>query len=70
MPLRFKKQERFYHVYQQGNFFSGITVICSWGTFDSRRGGYKYIFCNNMQEALLTLEDIKKTRLKRGYRLY
>ena len=70
MPLHFKKQECFYHVYEQGNFFSDITVICSWGTFDSKRGGYKYIFCDNQQEALLTLEDIKSTRLKRGYKPY
>jgi len=68
--MQFKKQERYYHVYQQQNFFSGITIVCSWETFDSNRGGNKYIFCDNMQEVNLTLDDIKNTRLKRGYRIY
>lgn len=68
--MQFKKQERFYHVYEQQNLFSGITIVCSWGTFDSNHGGYKYIFCDNMQEVNLILEEIKKTRLKRGYIIY
>ena len=68
--MQFKKQERFYHLYQQQNFFGGITIVCYWGTFDSNRGGYKYIFCDNMQEVNLILDDIKNTRLKRGYKLY
>ena len=68
--LKFNRNKRFYHVYLQNNFFRGITVVCSWGTFDSNRGGCKYIFCDNMQEVNLTLDDIKNIRLKRGYRIY
>jgi len=70
MILKFAKQERFYHIYQQANFFGGITVVCTWGTFDSHRGGYNYIYCDNMQEVDVALEDIKNTRLKRGYKAY
>ena len=44
--IYFKKDERFYHVYLQSNFFGGTTVTCSWGVFDGNRGGYKYIFCH------------------------
>ena len=68
--LHFKKDERFYHIYLQRNFFDGITIVCTWGTFDSRHGGYKHIFCDNMQEVDVALEDIKNTRLKRGYKAY
>ena len=68
--MRFAKQERFYHIYLQHNFFDGITVVCSWGAFDSHRCGYKYIFCDNMQEVDVALQDIKNTRLKRGYKVY
>lgn len=68
--LYFKKQERFYHVYEQQNFFGGITVISSWGTFDSKRGGSKSVFCDNQLEVEYTLQDIKQTRLKRGYIIY
>lgn len=48
--FRFKKQERYYHVYKQQNFFGDITIISSWNTFDSKLGGIKSIFCNNQIE--------------------
>ncbi len=65
--LRFKKQERYYHVYEQQNFFGGTTVISSWGTFDSKRGGSKSVFCDNQLEVKQIIQNIKHTRLKRGY---
>ena len=70
MLLRFAKNERFYHIHLQSNLFGGTTLISSWGTFDSNRGGHKYIFCDNKREVDLALESIKKTRLKRGYSPY
>jgi hypothetical protein len=70
MILKFAKQERFYHVYEQANFFGGVTLVCCWGTFDSNRGGYKYVYCDNIEEIYSTREDIKNTRLKRGYKAY
>lgn len=68
--LLFKKNERFYHVYLQENFFDGITVVCSWGTLDSKRGNCKHIFCDDMQEVGNKLEEITKLRHKRGYIIY
>lgn len=68
--LQFRKNERFYHVYLQENFFGGITVLCSWGTFDSKRGNCKNIFCNDMDEVHDALEIIKKTRARKGYVSY
>jgi hypothetical protein len=41
--LKFKKLQRYYHCYQQNDLFGGITLICSWGAFDSKRGGHKFI---------------------------
>lgn len=70
MSLMFKKAERYYNVYLQENFFGGITVICSWGTFDSRRGNCKHIFCNSMDEVNNKLTEITKLRHKRGYKIY
>lgn len=69
MSLMFKKAERYYNVYLQENFFDGVTVVCSWGTFDSHRGGYKYIFCDNMAEANISFNQIMNIRRKRGYKL-
>ena len=48
MPvLKFRKLNRYYHLYRQNNLFDGITLICSWGAFDSHRGGHKFILCKN-----------------------
>lgn len=65
--FRFKRNERFYHVYLQHNFFDGITVVCVWGTFDSKNGGSKMIFCDNMNAVQNVIDEIKKIRLKRSY---
>ena len=70
MQLCFRKDERFYHIHLQSNFFGGVTVVCSWGTFDSNRGGYKYIFCDNDKEVEDTLNKITKIRTSRGYKSY
>jgi hypothetical protein len=69
-PLQFRKAERYYHVYLQQNFFGGITVISSWGTFDSSRGGSKNVYCEGMGEVETVLERVATTRLKRGYVAY
>jgi predicted DNA-binding WGR domain protein len=68
--LRFKKNARFYHVYEQRNLFGFVTVIASWGSFNSKHGGNKKIFCNNQIEVDKAIENIKRTRKKRGYSPY
>jgi hypothetical protein len=68
--LQFKKLNRYYHLYKQDDLFGGITLICSWGTFDSKRGGHKFIFCKNQLELYAQLSKISKVRLMRNYRLY
>jgi len=70
MLPRFTKDERFYHLHQQQNFFGGISIICSWGTFDSNRGGFKVILCNNIFEFKNNIENIRKIRKRRGYQEY
>jgi predicted DNA-binding WGR domain protein len=70
MSLQFKKEERFYHVYLQHNFFGGITIVCSWGTYDSKRGNCKHIFCDDIAEVNNKLAEIKNTRHKKGYKIY
>ena len=68
--LKFKKLKRYYHLYQQNNLFGGLTLIYAWGTFDSNRGGHKFIFCKNQLELYAQLSKISKIRLARNYRLY
>ena len=66
MNLQFKKQERFYHVDLQDNFFGGITVVCSWGTFDSKRGNCKHIFCDDITEVNNKLAEIKTLGIRKA----
>lgn len=67
MPISFKKNERFYHLYEQMNLFGGISLICSWGTFDSNRGGYKIFIYNDANELKQKINEICKIRKSRGY---
>ena len=69
MPvLKFRKLNRYYHLYRQNNLFDGITLICSWGAFDSKLGGHKSIFCKNDLDFNINLGKITKVRLARGYK--
>jgi len=68
--LKFKKLKRYYHLYQQNDLFGGITLICVWGAFDSKKGGNKFISCKNQLELYAQLSRISKIRLARNYRLY
>ena len=68
--LKFKKLQRYYHCYQQNNLFGGITLVCAWGAFDSKRGGHKFIACKNQLELYSWLGKITKIRLSRKYCLY
>lgn len=60
----------FCYIYKQDDLFGGITLVCAWGAFDSKRGGHKFIFCKNQLELYAQLSKISKIRLRRNYRLY
>jgi len=64
---RFRRNERFYHLCEQMNFFDGTSLVCSWGTFEGKLGGYKIIFCKDEVELEAQVRDIRKRRKSRGY---
>ena len=71
LKKKFQKHERYYHVYTQLTFFENeIDLICTWGTFDSRRGGNKIITCKSEEEIKKKLKEITKRRAARGYAEY
>ena len=71
MPvLKFRKLNRYYHLYRQNNLFDGITLICAWGSFDSHRGGHKSIFCKNDLDFNINLGKITKIRFAKRYKIY
>ena len=61
------KERRFYSIQLQPNLFGGISVVCSWGSMDSKRGSHKIIFCESEVEAESILQIIKRRRKARGY---
>lgn len=69
MQLTWSKDHRFYNVQLQANLFGGISVFCSWGSTDNKRGSYKIIYCDNELDAENTLHTIKKRRKARGYKI-
>ena len=44
-----------------------IDIICVWGRIGGNLGNYKIITCENEEEVDKTIEQVKKTRLSRGY---
>ena len=71
MPvLNFRKNNRYYHLHRQNNLFDGITLICSWGAFDSHRDGHKFIFCKNDLDFNIRIGKITKIRFAKGYKIY
>lgn len=68
MLLSWLKDTRFYNVQLQTNLFGGISVVCSWGSTISKRGGHKIIICDNNLDIESTLLIIKKRRKARGYK--
>lgn len=70
MLLRFKKGKRFYHLYQQDNLFGEISLICSWGSFNSNLGGHKIILCKDKAKLDDHVQNIRKIRIRRNYQYY
>ena len=65
---RFYKDHKYYNIYRQKTLFADKTsIICSWGSNNSNRGGHKIFLCESSAEYEETLERIIKRRLYRGY---
>jgi predicted DNA-binding WGR domain protein len=69
MLLSWLKGYKFYNVQLQTNLFGGTSVVCSWGSLNSKRGSRKIILCENELDVKNTLQAIKKRRRARGYKL-
>lgn len=67
MSFTWLKKNRFYNVYLQPNLFGHVSVICSWGSINSKRGNYKIIHCDDEDHIKITLQSIQKRRIARGY---
>ena len=52
------------------NLFGGISLICSWGAFDSHRGGHKIFIYDDADKLKEKINEIRKIRKYRGYEEY
>jgi predicted DNA-binding WGR domain protein len=68
MTLSWKKNTRYYKLFEQATLFGTIDVICVWGRIGGNFGGYKVISCDTDQDVELTVNSIKKRRQYRGYK--
>ena len=69
MPLFWTKENKYYKIIFQPTLFGRMDVICVWGRIGGNLGNYKVISSRDSQDIELIIEDIKKRRKKRGYRL-
>lgn len=67
--LSWLKEAKYYNLHIQPNLFGGMSVIKSWGSTVSGRGGHKIIFCESESEIMEIINDVKKKRKYRKYRL-
>lgn len=67
MFLYWTNQHKYYKLFEQKTLFNTIDVICIWGRIGGNLGNYKIITCENAEEIDKTIEQVKKTRLSRGY---
>jgi predicted DNA-binding WGR domain protein len=69
MPLFWIKNNRYYKIIFQPTLFGTIDIICAWGRIGGNLGNYKVVASKDEQDIELIIEDIKKRRKQRGYRL-
>jgi len=67
MTLYWKKEEKYYKLFEQPTLFGTKDVVCVWGRVGGSLGGYKTILCNTEYEVQKVVEQVKKRRLYRGY---
>ena len=70
MPLFWIKNNRYYKIIFQLTLLGTVDIICSWGRIGSNLGNYKIIPSKDKQDIELIIDDIKKRRRQRGYKLY
>jgi len=69
MSLFWIKENRYYRIIFQPTLFGTIDIICAWGRIGGNLGNYKVVASKDEQDIELIIEDIKKRRKQRGYRL-
>lgn len=67
MLLSWEKGEKYYKLRVEKNIFGSLDVICYWGRFNTKLGGYKIVSCNSYSQVKQVICFIKRKRRSRGY---
>lgn len=67
--LTWRKAERIYYASLEQTLFGEWILIRRWGVQDSRRGGAMEHLLATYDEGIQQLEQVRKRRQTRGYRL-
>ena len=64
----YENGRKYYTIRLQKTIFGGISVVCSWGRRDIKRGNYKTLFPEE-KDLHKIIDRVHNVRLKRGYSL-
>lgn len=67
MFLYWTNKHKYYKLFEQQTLFGTVDIICVWGRVGGNFGNYKIITCKNAEEANKAIDQVKKTRLSKGY---
>lgn len=59
---------RYYHAHLTRDLFGAWTLVASWGSRESRRGGGKRTSLPSLEAAQARLREIDRRRTRHGYR--
>lgn len=65
--LNWVKGSKYYNLHIQPNLFGGTSVIKSWGSTVSGRGGHKILFCESELEIAEVIKQVLQRRKARKY---
>lgn len=66
MTLYWKKEKKYYKLFEQPTLFGTTDVVCVWGQVGGKLGGYKIISCDSEEDMITIIDSIKKRRKYRG----
>jgi len=65
--LRWESPTRFYRVRVQRDLFGDLSVLCVWGSKNSRHGNHKLIACADISEVRSVIRKIARVRKQHDY---
>jgi predicted DNA-binding WGR domain protein len=65
-----RNARRWYSVHLQPRLFGGVDVVCAWGRLGYAGGSERSEFFEDVAAAKERVEELRRLRIRRGYRLH